>query len=310
MRRTLRCLTSLLLLSGCASARVRPAPAQLFAFHQGFWLNLHQILLAEGRPHRRPVPGPPHDDPRWAEAIAFYQADYSQRFFLDEELARINEQLALEDGPTPGAAVPGPLREALSRVAPAYRESEWAEDQLRSQKWLAAAQGLLARHGAAFAQDVSRVFHAPWPGGPTRVELSKQAGPFGAFSLGQPLLITLSSADPVYQDDAALEMLFHEAAHGLDGPVVQALERACARRAMPVPQSLGHAILFFSVGELARVRLGHDYLPYAYKNGLYPRSPGWTKYEAALRSQWIPYLDGRIELDPAMDSLVAAVSGP
>ncbi|MHB8873499.1 MAG: hypothetical protein ACYC8T_07410 [Myxococcaceae bacterium] len=252
----LRALAVLVLASSCVSAPLKKAEeAPLFAFHEGFWLNLHQLLLAEGRPHRRPVPGPAHDGARWVESIGFYRGDYSQRFFLDDDLAKVNLQLASEDASALSPSVGPGLRTALERVAPEFRGSEWPEDLRRSQEWVAQVQPLLARFGRPLAAEVARVFRTPWPGEPLRVELSKQAGPFGAYTVGPPALITMSTADPGYQGAASLEMLFHEASHTLDVPLTQALEKECAKRGVPVPEHLDHALLFYSVGELARRQL-------------------------------------------------------
>jgi hypothetical protein len=50
-----------------------------------------------------------------------------------------------------------------------------------------------------------------------------------------------------------------------------------------------------------------DYVPYAYANGLYERSPEWTVYERLQREHWQPHLDGKIGRSTALQSLIAAL---
>jgi hypothetical protein len=53
-------------------------------------------------------------------------------------------------------------------------------------------------------------------------------------------------------------------------------------------------------------RVGHDYVPCAYRYGLYQRGT-WPTYIAALEAQWAPYLDGNKPFDAAVHDLVSAI---
>ena len=48
---------------------------------------------------------------------------------------------------------------------------------------------------------------------------------------------------------------------------------------------------------------GGNYMPYAYRYGLYAR--GWSHYQRGLERYWQPYLDGKGEFDTAVARLVA-----
>jgi hypothetical protein len=114
---------------------------------------------------------------------------------------------------------------------------------------------------------------------------------------------------------AALEMLFHEASHGIAGGVRDAIARECRARNKPIPRDLWHALLFYTTGDVVRraVKLpetgdgkgGAVYRPYAQRHGLYSR--GWQNFERLLERYWQPYLDGKVEFDRAVIRLVAAL---
>ena len=70
-------------------------------------------------------------------------------------------------------------------------------------------------------------------------------------------------------------------------------------------RDLWHALLFFTSGEVVKKRLGADYVPYAYRNGLYDR--GWGAFRKALEQHWVPYLQGRVTFDAAIRDVVKAL---
>ena len=51
---------------------------------------------------------------------------------------------------------------------------------------------------------------------------------------------------------AALEVLFHEASHGIAEPVEQAIVRECHQRDKAIPRDLWHALVFYTTGEVIR----------------------------------------------------------
>ena len=69
--------------------------------------------------------------------------------------------------------------------------------------------------------------------------------------------------------------------------------------------TLWHALLFYTTGEVVKKELGHDYQPYAYKNGLWTRA--WPMYVTALQQDWQPWLDRQTSVDAALEKLVRDV---
>lgn len=101
-------------------------------------------------------------------------------------------------------------------------------------------------------------------------------------------------------------MVFHEASHALVAEIEAGLLRAAAAVEKPVPPRLWHALLFFTTGELVARRLP-GYVPYAVANGLYARSPEMASFERAMRAEWLPYLDGKIDFDAALAAVLRAL---
>jgi hypothetical protein len=280
-----------------------PAARPLFELHSSFWVNLHERLYAESDPR---VPSSDPSSEAWATAIEAYRRRYPDRslggLFSDELVALRARLDAAGEDETPAGIDP-----ELAAAATAYRAGAWREDDTRNRAWISRVTRRLEIVGPTLAADHARAYATPWPSQPIRVEVSAYAGPVGAFTSVDPTRIAVGASDPRYQDDAAVEMLFHEASHGLIRRIEHGLEAAAARLGKPAPPRLWHALIFFTSGELAARRLPPGYLPYARKNGLYERSPEMAAYEEAMLREWVPYLDGKVGLDAALEKLIGAL---
>ncbi len=159
------------------------------------------------------------------------------------------------------------------------------------------------------------------------MDVSAFANWSGAYTTLDPLRVTISSLDPRNQDSAALEVLFHEASHGIAEPVEQAITRECKQRDKAIPRDLWHALIFYTTGEVIRPVMtaangqpasgtllaesgdgdtpGGGYTPYAVKEGLYQR--GWDDYLKVLTRFWQPYLDGTASFDDAIARMVSSL---
>jgi hypothetical protein len=305
-------LTAISCAGAAPSVQAPPArPAPLFELHSGLWLNVHQRLhhAATGR---RPPPASAPAQPTaraWIAAVDFYKKRFGERggmgLFFDAELVAMNRTLSgLGSSPLPTGLPPelaAPLGAAVEIVRP-----EWPEHDRANRAWIGALEPALEEHGEALRSALSAAYQAPWPPSPIRVDVSSLAGPFGAYTVLGPVHITISSADPAYAGDAALEMIFHEASHALIDPIEKKLEQAAAKRGRKAPDQLWHAVLFYCTGEIVKRRLGPGYVPYATKNGLWSRGP-WVGFEAALRRSFQGYLDGAVDLDAAVAALIDGV---
>lgn len=229
---------------------------------------------------------------------------------------------------------------ALEGAAPVYRARWWAEQDRLNRAWITAVTPLVRQMGGRLAQQLAGVYHAGWPAARLRVDVVFYAGPFGAYTTLDPVHLTISSADARNQGPAALEILLHEASHALAGSVRDAIVRECRRLGKPIPRDLWHALLFYTTGEIVKRALASpepgasapakaaaapatssgssapgqparspadssDYMPYAYRYGLYAR--GWQNYQRMLERYWQPYLDGKTEFETAVTRLVSAL---
>ena len=154
------------LLLACAAAIVA-APARaaaqtdaLFEFHSNPWLNLHHILWAGGKPAAPPADMPDHDRSAWYEGIAFY-APYAKRDLFDEELLKIKEALRTVETNTSleGVAIDAGVKATLERLMPIYRKHWWPAHDRSNREWIAAARGLIDRHGAALNAAIARAYN-------------------------------------------------------------------------------------------------------------------------------------------------------
>ncbi len=242
----------------------------------------------------------------WQEALSYYRGRFSQRWLFDDELLQIDQRLIAVGNALDlqGSGLPAKLVSLLERAALPYRP-HWERQDRANQQWIDSVQPLVRKHGGAMSADLARLFQAPWPTEPLRVEVSGQAGPFGAYTTDRPALIIITSLDPLYRGEASLEMLFHEASHtGPISGIEQFLARECAARQKNC-DNLWHAILFYTVGEVAQRHLGADYVPYAVRSGVFQRGMG--RYHSLLEQLWRPYLEGRAEYRASLTRIVESL---
>lgn len=300
--------------AGCVSsarggpqAVAPPVEKPLFEFHSGFWLNLHQRLHYAATA-RRPAAGP--EAPAWTAAVDFYRGRFAEHggmgLLFDDELVALNRRLAAL-GSAPALAGVEPELAAHLEAAAGVVRPEWGEQDRANRAWIAALEPALERHGQALRGELSAAYQASWPAAPIRADVSRWAGPVGAYTVLDPPHVTISSGDPSYAGEAALEMIFHEASHALIEPISEKLAAEAERLGRRPPRDLWHALLFYSTGEIVKRRLGPEYVPYAARYGLWQRA--WPDFEPALRRDWQPYLDGKVDLDTAVRALLAGLMG-
>jgi hypothetical protein len=293
-----------------AVASALPAAQQkpLFTFHSNAWLNLHHYVRVNAR--GGPVPnGLTGDEQKvWAAGVELYKPYAARDVLRDDGMVAIASALRAGEGRNnlDGIAIDPALKSTLERLMPIYRNRAWPEHDRANREWIAGVVPLVERHGAAISQSILRTYGVTWPAEPMHVDLSVSAGPTGAFSVGRH--ITISSSDPGYRGYAGLEMVFHEASHGLDlsDVLIQPLNRIGAEQKVTVPPQLWHAVLFYTAGETTRRELrahGIDYTQYA-GPGLYTNLCGAGCGET-IAEHWTPRLDGQRSIPEALSALVA-----
>jgi hypothetical protein len=240
----------------------------------------------------------------WTNAVAQYKKTFTERnYYTDKSLMRTTLELGLAGHQTAlPPNVDKDLAGALRTTFDPYVRGQWPADDARNKAWIAAVEPLVAKWAAEIAPEIAKRLDITWPAEPIRVEVTQYAGFGGAYTISPPILTTMSSEDAGYAPPAALEMLFHEASHGLDGNLTHDLEMAYIAKGKRLPDWLAHAIIFYTAGEVVRRRLGASYVPYAHAQGVWKR--GLQKTEAVLRTHWQRWLDDEIDLATALGLLV------
>jgi len=304
-------------------------PLPVFALYSSFWVNLHHLLYEQARLRtERPVVRTKSDTVNaartplsldelndqerkdWNSAVDEYEVKLAPHDLLfDEDMVLMNNRLS-EMGDSDMASATGfrtGIIAALAKAAPIYRAHWWAADDHANRVWIDAVAPLVEVLGATISRRLSTVYRAPWPRGPIHVDVCAYAGVFGGYTTLDPLHITVSSRDPRNQGFAALELLFHEASHGLADPLRDALDREFQARSKPIPRDLWHALLFYTTGVVVKRMLsdsGHEaYKPYAEQNHLYERD--WETYQKALDRDWLPYLNDKLDYSVAIKRLAS-----
>jgi hypothetical protein len=346
-------------------------PLPVFELHSGFWLNLHHTLYQEARQRRDAPPvrsaakagkfakptlqtAPAVKTPLtaaeqrpWDDAVSYYAANYADKDLLfSTELILLKNQLGDFETcdelsgakkKTCDAGLPPKLTHILEAAAPVYRVHFWPADDRANRAWVKRVAPLVTEQGVGLSHRLADIYQTRWPTEKIRVDVVRFANFAGAYTTLDPLRVTISSTDPRNQDAAALEVLFHEASHGIAQPVEQAIIRECRQREKPIPRDLWHALIFYTTGEVIKPVMdaepnakgntsqdGEDatsardgnagpstnsqipqYTPYAKREGLYQR--GWESYLQLLTIYWQPYLDGSVTFDNAIAHMVSAL---
>jgi hypothetical protein len=195
----------------------------------------------------------------------------------------------------------------LERLMPIYQKHWWPEHDRVNRAWISAVQPLLARHGPALSQALTRTYATTWPSDPVDVDLSVTAGPVGAYTTGPPTHVTISSSDPGYRDLAALEMLFHESSHSALSDLYERVRQAASAQKVTVPPQLWHGVLFYTAGELTSRELNAHGIAYTQYAGpdLYTNLCGAGCREK-IAEHWTPRIDGKRSVAECLTALVAS----
>jgi hypothetical protein len=328
-------------------------PLPVFELHSGFWINLHHTLYLEARQSRDDRGGStsmargtdsthrtPNERSAWDAAVAYYLANYADKDLLfNTELIQLKNQLGEFEGcnelsgakvKTCNAGLPPKLTQVLESAAVVYRAHEWRDHDRANRAWIATVAPLVREKGLGLAERLSEVYQARWPKEKIRVDVTAYANWAGAYTTLDPLRVVIASTDARNQGSAALEILFHEASHGIAEPVQLAINRECRQRDKAIPRDLWHALLFYTTGEVIKPVIDASatsapaafqqsrgdssasgnqanpaYTPYAFRERLYQR--GWDNYLDLLKRFWQPYLDGKSSFDDAIARMVSAL---
>ena len=290
------------------------AQAGPFEFHSNFWLNLHHFLYEQAlHPAKAREDLTGADKAAWDKALNFYRASMIKHDLLtDVNMQAIDTELA-EDETLPKLVVngeDGAVWETLNSVAAIYRATWWSAHDQANRSFVAAAVPLVQKYSAQMIQQMTTVYESAWPKDAVRVDVAEYANWAGAYTYtygwGKVHEI-MSSSDDDYQGNAALEMLFHEASHGMvpieGGRLGGQLSVVAKSDGVVLPNDLVHIFIFYTAGELTRRNLGAvNYVPYADKKRLY--QDDWARWHNSIAVYWKEHVDGTLSLNDAIAKIV------
>jgi hypothetical protein len=355
-----RFCTLLLALALFAPARAAGAPQEdpsygplpVFELHSGFWINLHQTLYQEARQRNAEASGQekgrdatraalktarslkrvlsPAEQHAWDAALAYYAENYAGKdllfttelIFLKNQLEEFEDcdELSGTKKKTCDAGLGTNLAQILEAAALVYRAHDWPDHDRANRRWIMRVAPLVREQGVGLSERLADIYQTRWPKEKIRVDVSAYANKEGAYTTLGPLRVTISSLDPRNQGAEALEVLFHEASHGIAEHVQQAIIRECRQRGKAIPRDLWHALIFYTTGDVVRPVMSETdaaqveregsaqdggYLPYAVREKLYQN--GWDAYLKLLSKFWQPYLDGKASFDDAVARMVSSL---
>ncbi|HEY1468651.1 MAG TPA: hypothetical protein VGF61_06385 [Candidatus Acidoferrum sp.] len=329
-------------------------PLPVFEFHSSFWVNLHHFLYHEARtrmaakdaqqpsaakptgPVMKVSPGAQTtlsaaEQKLWDDAIAFYiQNEANKDMQINIDLILLKDQIGdFEDCDeltgrkkrTCDAGLPGRVGQVLESAAQVYKAHWWVDQDRSNRRWVARVAPLVREQGVGLSQRLAEIYQTKWPKDKIRVDVCGYANAGGAYTTLDPLRVTIASMDARNQGAAALEVLFHEASHGIAGPVESAIQRECRQRDKPIPRDLWHALIYYTTAQVIRPVI-HDAgektpgdgtpgvnpktypVPYALRESLSQR--GWEEYLKILAIYWQPYLDGKVNFEDSIAHLISA----
>lgn len=310
-----------------AETRAPVATTPHFAFHSDFATNLNDALIAAGAARKRGEPElfhagaeepcfgelPPSVRSAWDRAVDYYAEIVSPSDAFDRQQYLLRADLAGfdHDRDDAGDARYVDIARAFRAAAsPAYEACRWAAQDAENRRWIEELQPRLAAHEAAIARRLQELYQKRWDGLPIQVDVVETVSWSGANSVFPPpagghLLIATS-----YEGPAALEIVFHEASHGLSlrgDPLMKALADAAEARGVDSPRDLWHVALFYTTGETVRRVLTAagepDYTPML--DGIFERG-AWLRYRKPIETVWPAYLNGQQTLSEAAAALVEA----
>lgn len=323
-------------------------PLPVFEFHSGFWVNLHHFLYHEARvrlatkdaataktsgPTLKQTPTvslSASEQKLWNDAIAYYMANYAGKdLLINIDLILLKNQIEdFEDcdeltgrkHPRCDAGLPGKVGPILDSVAPIYRAHWWSDQDRANRRWVFRVAPLVREQGVGLSERLADIYQTQWPKEKIRVDVCAFANSAGAYTTLDPLRVTIASTDPRNQGQEALEVLFHEASHGIAAPVEAAISRECKQREKPIPRDLWHALIVYTTSEVLRPIFKEPANPPGAGDTAPPPKPntvpnaladvlsqrGWDQYHLLLELYWQPYLDGKVSFDDAIAHLVSA----
>jgi hypothetical protein len=243
---------------------------------------------------------------RWNAAVRFVaDVELPNEVGIDSSMKTISNPLAAAapNGDLEDVALEPRLAAVLREAMPIYRRAWWPAHDARNRQWISSMEAQLGGRERCLAERAQELFRASWPATDIRVDATVYASWFGAYSTHRPTHITVSANARGTQDSEGLEVLIHETAHGMLGPLDLALAAEGVRQRKTIPRELSHLVLFYTAGALVK-ELVPDHRPFAETFGIWRQNETAQAYRRILDQQWRPYISGSVSFCEAIAAVV------
>lgn len=302
-------------LPAAVAAQERVETVAGLELYSAFWPNLHHRLHADARDGKARVNTssmPPADRAAWDAAVAYYALDLAKRDLrTGRGMSAINDALSVATLSPDGMVISEDHRRVLEGAANVYRKQLWPEDDRANRAWIADVSSKLKTVGPRVLPQLAAFYQLPWydDASAIRVDLVNVGGARGGYTWTRPRVHSvLDVADASYQGWLGVEMLLHEASHGLTEKLENVIGAEAKAAGKKDDGTLWHVAQFYVVGEILRRELAADgiaFSPYMYATGLFDRA--WKRFRPAIETHLATYLDGKVSLQSALRSIVAAM---
>ena len=282
-----------------------------FDFHNGFWTNLHHFLLQQSIEGTEGDSLPAAEKSIWTETVHLYQLRFAGKDRLGREMETIKNSIEDHDSDVTLAAtvLDAELRTAIEEAAPVYRVHWWPDHSKINAAWIAAETPLVEKYGPTIIPRLAAVYTTPWPDSPIHVDVVWYGKRVTAYTTLFPTRTAISSGDPRNAGLDGLEILFHEASHGLTAKLQKTISEDVRKEGKLLPRrDLWHAMLFYTTGEIVAEAVAKEapgHVPYATSQGLWERA--WPGYPQIFEKQWKPWMKGERGFDECVQKVVDAV---
>ena len=285
--------------------------AQPFEFHNGFWPNLHHFLLQQSTETTEGDSLSGAEKATWAQAVRFYQLRFAGKDRLSREMEDIKNALEdhEDDATLAAAALDAELRTAIETAAPVYRAHWWPKHAKINAAWIAAETPLIEKYGPTIVPRLAAAYATPWSDAPIRVDVVWYGRRATAYTTLFPTRTAVATGDPGNSGLDGLEILFHEASHGVVAKLQETISGDVRRGGKLLPRrDLWHAMLFYTTGEVVAEAVAKDapgHVPYATSQGLWEGA--WRGYPQIFENEWKPWMKGERGFDECVQKVVEDV---
>ena len=296
------------------------AETEQFRFQSNFWINMHHFLFQKAKDLKRErnitekeqelidqLKG--KDLKIYQQSLDYYTEQIIDKSHLfDEGLTKVKNYLGGFSGKRlPKNGIPDKaLFKVLNDFSRTYEKIFWPLHDGANRARFNEHFDLLKTIEPKVLKELYRLTQNRLPKEKTLVDISAFANWAGAYTTNDPQHIILSSTRLNTLGTTWIEMVFHEASHGLvynrSGLIGGTIRNKSKAMNKELPESLWHAVLFYLSGKVtANVleemgKTGHEM--YMFRNGVF------RQYHEVLNLYMPAYMDGTDSFEEVVEKIL------